>query len=68
MKRLAASVFVAALPVAAGAPIGAPARAAWPEHTVTVIVPFPPGGRPICPGWPIAAALAPLVGQNARAV
>jgi tripartite-type tricarboxylate transporter receptor subunit TctC len=40
------------------------ARAAWPEHTVTIIVPFPPGGPNDLLGRLLAAELAPKLGQN----
>src|SRR5689334_17276617 len=40
------------------------ARAAWPDHTVTIIVPFPPGGPNDLLGRLLAAELAPKLGQN----
>jgi len=40
------------------------ARAAWPERTVTIIVPFPPGGPNDLLGRLLAAELAPKLGQN----
>jgi tripartite-type tricarboxylate transporter receptor subunit TctC len=44
--------------------IGGDARAAWPERTVTIIVPFPPGGPNDLLGRLLAAELAPKLGQN----
>ena len=40
------------------------ARAAWPDHTITIIVPFPPGGPNDLLGRLLAAELAPKLGQN----
>jgi tripartite-type tricarboxylate transporter receptor subunit TctC len=40
------------------------ARAAWPERTITIIVPFPPGGPNDLLGRLLAAELAPKLGQN----
>ena len=40
------------------------ARAAWPEHNITIIVPFPPGGPNDLLGRLLAAELAPKLGQN----
>ncbi|MGB6560246.1 MAG: tripartite tricarboxylate transporter substrate-binding protein [Pseudolabrys sp.] len=40
------------------------ARAAWPERTVTIIVPFPPGGPNDLLGRLLAAELAPKLGQS----
>jgi tripartite-type tricarboxylate transporter receptor subunit TctC len=40
------------------------ARAAWPERTVTIIVPFPAGGPNDLLGRLLAAELAPKLGQN----
>jgi tripartite-type tricarboxylate transporter receptor subunit TctC len=40
------------------------ARAAWPDHTVTLIVMFAPGGSNDLLGRLIAAELAPALGQN----
>ncbi len=40
------------------------ARAAWPEHTITIIVPFPAGGPNDLLGRLLAAELAPKLGQN----
>jgi tripartite-type tricarboxylate transporter receptor subunit TctC len=42
----------------------APANAAWPDHTITFIVPFPPGGPNDLLGRLLAAELAPKLGQN----
>ena len=40
------------------------ARAAWPDHTITIIVPFPPGGPNDLLGRLLATELAPKLGQN----
>jgi len=40
------------------------ARAAWPERTITIIVPFPAGGPNDLLGRLLAAELAPKLGQN----
>jgi len=40
------------------------ARAAWPERTITIIVPFPAGGPSDLLGRLLAAELAPKLGQN----
>ncbi|MGC1467324.1 MAG: tripartite tricarboxylate transporter substrate binding protein [Pseudolabrys sp.] len=40
------------------------ARAEWPEHTITIIVPFPPGGPNDLLGRLLAAELAPKLGQS----
>jgi tripartite-type tricarboxylate transporter receptor subunit TctC len=42
----------------------APAQAAWPDHTITIVVPFPPGGPNDLLGRLLAAELAPKLGQN----
>jgi tripartite-type tricarboxylate transporter receptor subunit TctC len=44
--------------------IAGEARAAWPERTVTIIVPFPPGGPNDLLGRLLAAELAPKLGQS----
>jgi tripartite-type tricarboxylate transporter receptor subunit TctC len=36
----------------------------WPEHTVTMIVPFPPGGVADTVGRPVAEALSRALGQS----
>src|SRR5690242_1070275 len=41
-----------------------PARAAWPDHTITIIVPFPAGGPNDLLGRLLASELAPKLGQN----
>jgi tripartite-type tricarboxylate transporter receptor subunit TctC len=46
------------------ASLGDEARAAWPEHTITIIVPFPAGGPSDLLGRLLAAELAPKLGQN----
>ncbi|HEX5508006.1 MAG TPA: tripartite tricarboxylate transporter substrate binding protein [Pseudolabrys sp.] len=40
------------------------AHAAWPDHTITIIVPFPPGGPNDLLGRLLAAELAPKLGQS----
>src|SRR5262249_13702057 len=42
------------------------ARAAWPERTATIIVPFPPGGPNDPLGPLLAARLAPPIGHSGR--
>jgi tripartite-type tricarboxylate transporter receptor subunit TctC len=44
--------------------IAAPARAAWPERPITIIVHFAPGGANDLLGRLIAAELAPVLGQG----
>jgi tripartite-type tricarboxylate transporter receptor subunit TctC len=44
--------------------LGGEARAAWPERTITIIVPFPAGGPSDLLGRLLAAELAPKLGQN----
>ena len=44
--------------------LGGEARAAWPDHTITIIVPFPAGGPNDLLGRLLAAELAPKLGQN----
>jgi tripartite-type tricarboxylate transporter receptor subunit TctC len=46
------------------ASLGDEARAAWPERTITIIVPFPAGGPSDLLGRLLAAELAPKLGQN----
>src|SRR5581483_7043823 len=62
-RRLAVSIC--AVLVAAGALLASgAARAAWPERTITIIVPFPPGGPNDLLGRLLAAEMAPKLGQN----
>jgi tripartite-type tricarboxylate transporter receptor subunit TctC len=44
--------------------VAAPARAAWPERPITIIVHFAPGGANDLLGRLIAAELAPVLGQG----
>ena len=46
------------------ATVATPARAAWPERPITIIVHFPPGGANDLLGRMIAAELAPALGQS----
>jgi tripartite-type tricarboxylate transporter receptor subunit TctC len=62
ISELAARVFVILALVLAG--FGGEARAAWPERTITIIVPFPAGGPNDLLGRLLAAELAPKLGQN----
>src|SRR6476659_7154993 len=56
--------FTASLPLANGAGSGAQAQAAWPSRTITVVVPFPPGGTADIAARPLAAHLAEKFGRN----
>jgi tripartite-type tricarboxylate transporter receptor subunit TctC len=58
---MAFAVAIFALALAA---CGGEARAAWPERTITIIVPFPAGGPNDLLGRLLAAELAPKLGQN----
>ena len=55
------SALMCALALCASA---APAHAAWPDHTITIVVPFPPGGPNDLLGRLLAAELAPKLRQN----
>jgi tripartite-type tricarboxylate transporter receptor subunit TctC len=46
------------------ASLGGEARAAWPQRTITIIVPFPAGGPSDLLGRLLAAELTPRLGQN----
>jgi tripartite-type tricarboxylate transporter receptor subunit TctC len=45
------------------APERSAAQAAWPTRTITMIVPFPPGGQADLAARPVAAALEGILGQ-----
>jgi hypothetical protein len=68
VKRLAqtlepvARVFLILALMLAG--LGDEARAAWPERTITIIVPFPAGGPSDLLGRLLAAELAPRLGRT----
>jgi tripartite-type tricarboxylate transporter receptor subunit TctC len=53
----------AASALSLGAPYAAFAQAPWPTRTVTMIVPFPPGGQADLAARPVAAALEKLLGH-----
>lgn len=58
---------IAALPAIGGAAglisTGAHAQAQWPTRSITMIVPFPPGGQADLAARPVANALNSLLGQ-----
>ena len=54
----------AAVCMAIGALAGSPAQAAWPDHPITIIVHFAPGGANDLLGRLIANELAPVLGQG----
>ena len=62
IPELVASVFLILVLALVG--LGDQARAAWPERTITIIVPFPAGGPSDLLGRLLAAELAPKLGQN----
>jgi Tripartite tricarboxylate transporter family receptor len=45
-------------------PTSAAAQAAWPTHTVTMIVPFPAGGQADLAARPVALALEKILGKS----
>src|SRR5579859_3074523 len=59
-RRTARVFLLVALALAA---LAGQARAAWPERTITIIVPFPAGGPNDLLGRLLAAELAPKLGQ-----
>ncbi len=63
IARLVAQALCA-LALVLGLLVAGPASAAWPERTVTLIVPFPPGGPNDLLGRLLAAELAPKLGQS----
>jgi tripartite-type tricarboxylate transporter receptor subunit TctC len=67
-KHLPASHFTAGLlgfaAITAMMVGAAPAHAAWPERTITIVVPFAAGGPNDLVGRVLAAELAPKLGQN----
>ena len=56
--------LAAALALAASVVAPAPARAAWPDRPLTIIVHFAPGGANDLLGRLIASELGPALGQN----
>jgi tripartite-type tricarboxylate transporter receptor subunit TctC len=66
MRKNSAAVarFIVVLFVLMLAAFSGEARAAWPERTITIIVPFPAGGPNDLLGRLLAAELAPKLGAN----
>src|SRR5215213_11751196 len=65
MKRRDFLAGLAAAPVASLLPFRtAIAQQRWPTRTITMIVPFPPGGQADLAARPVAAALEKLLGQS----
>jgi tripartite-type tricarboxylate transporter receptor subunit TctC len=62
-RRIVLKGLGAVSAIALAAPYAAFAQHAWPTRTVTMIVPFPPGGQADLAARPIAAALEKLLGQ-----
>jgi tripartite-type tricarboxylate transporter receptor subunit TctC len=62
ISELVARVFLILALVLAG--LGDEARAAWPDRTITIIVPFPAGGPSDLLGRLLATELAPKLGKN----
>jgi tripartite-type tricarboxylate transporter receptor subunit TctC len=48
----------------AAGPFSALAQAAWPQHSVTIIVPFAPGGQADLAARPLALGLSKILGQS----
>jgi tripartite-type tricarboxylate transporter receptor subunit TctC len=55
---------LAAIAIAALLPIAAPAQSDYPARTVTMVVPFPPGGVADITGRPLAEALTRILKQS----
>jgi tripartite-type tricarboxylate transporter receptor subunit TctC len=58
LAALAAALFAAALPLAA------PAQSDYPSHTITMVVPFPPGGVADITARPLADAMGRILKQT----
>jgi tripartite-type tricarboxylate transporter receptor subunit TctC len=64
MKRRDLLAGLAAAPIASALPFeSAGAQQRWPTRTVTMIVPFPPGGQADLAARPVAASLEKIIGQ-----
>jgi tripartite-type tricarboxylate transporter receptor subunit TctC len=63
LKGLGAASALASLPLARLHAQGTSPRQSWPARTVTVIVPFPPGGQADLAARPIANALEKILGR-----
>lgn len=61
MRRRDILIGLGAAPLAASA---AQAQEAWPSRTITVVVPFPPGGQADLAARPVAQALSKILGQS----
>src|ERR1700735_1799100 len=65
MNRRELLKTAAALPLAQIArPNSGFAQAAWPAHTITMIVPFPAGGQADLAARPVALALGAILGTS----
>lgn len=62
-RRTLLALAAAATTAALGAALPAQAQT-WPSRTVTIVVPFPPGGGPDLAARVIAEKLAPRIGQS----
>ena len=62
-RQICSALRIATILAAAFTTLGE-ARAAWPEHNLTIIVPFTPGGPNDLLGRLLAAELAPKLGQS----
>lgn len=64
MDRRQFVTSLAASGAAAALPAGALAQETWPTRSITMIVPFPPGGQADLAARPIAEALRRVLGQS----
>jgi tripartite-type tricarboxylate transporter receptor subunit TctC len=63
LKCVGICVAVAATVLVAGRYDQASAQEGWPTRTITMVVPFPPGGQADLAARPVAAALEKILGQ-----
>ncbi len=64
VSRRSFMIHAASAAAALTLPAGALAQASWPSRTITLVVPFPPGGQADLAARPVAAALAKTLGQS----